>query len=65
MRVQRIVPKPPGGFFMIYFLSIEWNSIRLGSPAHEIVIKTTQNSAREWLGGRGSRGWWGGGGVSI
>ena len=28
------------------FLSIKWNLIRLGDPAHEVVAKTTHNSTR-------------------
>ena len=37
-------------------LSIEWNSIRLGGPAHGSVQNCTQNSARGFGGGLGSRG---------
>ena len=38
-------------------LSIEWNSIRLGGPAHGIANKTVCKT----LPGRGGRGWglWG------
>ena len=40
-------------------LSFEWNSIRLGGPAHEIVTKTVHKTLpvgggdMEWLGGSG------------
>ena len=45
-------------------LSFEWNSIRLGGPAHEIVTKTVhktlpgggRSQGVGWIGG------WGGGG---
>ena len=35
------------------FLSIEWNLIRLGGPAHGLALdqNCTQNSARRWRGG--------------
>ena len=29
-------------------LSIEWNSIRLGDPAHEIVAKTVAKLCQGW-----------------
>ena len=38
-------------------LSINGNSIRLGGPAHGIVTKTTQNSAKGWWGSRRWVGW--------
>ena len=37
-------------------LSIEWNSIRLGGPAHGIVIKTVHKTLPG--GGGGSGGGW-------
>ena len=36
------------------FLSFEWNSIRLGGPAHGIVTKTVHKTLP---GGGGGRGW--------
>ena len=49
-------PKSGLKFTQLYadFLSIEWNSIRLGGPACEKMTKTTQNSARGWGFGVGS-----------
>ena len=44
------------------FLSIEWNSIRLGGPAHGIVIKTVHKTL-PWGGGGPGGGWVGGVGV--
>ena len=50
-------------------LSFEWNSIRLGGPAHGIVTKTIhktlpgggrgQGARGGWVAWWGSRGWWG------
>ena len=47
-------------------LSFEWNSIRLGGPAHEIGTKTVHKTLPGGGGGIGggglgwgSRGWWG------
>ena len=52
----------------IYFtilLSIEWNSIRLSGPAHEIVTKTVHKTLPGGGGSQGGRGggqgWWGSG----
>ena len=42
-------------------MSFEWNSIRLGGPAHGIVTKTVHNSARGGGGQGGSRVGHGGG----
>ena len=44
----------------ITFLSIEWNSIRLGGPARGIVTKTVHKTLSGVISGLGS-GWWGGG----
>ena len=48
------------------FLSFEWNSIRLGGPAHGIVTKTVHKTLPGGSGGLDmvrimveSRGWWG------
>ena len=52
----------------LVFLSIEWNSIRLGGPANGIVTKNcTQNSARWWgvVGMGGVGGGVGGPGVEV
>ena len=52
-------------FKKIPFLSIEWNSIRLGGPAHGIVTKSVHKTLPGDGGGPGgggqwgSRGWWG------
>ena len=47
-------------------MSIEWNWIRLGGPAHGIVTKTVQKTlpgGGEWgRGSRGAKGSRGGGG---
>ena len=37
-------------------LSIEWNSIRLGDPAHGIVTKTVHKTLPGGCGGPGGRG---------
>ena len=44
------------------FLSIEWNSIRLGGPAHEKVTKTVTKSLS---GVVGVKGWWDGGSQGV
>ena len=61
---------------MIY-LSFEWDSIRLGGPAHGIVTKTVHKTlpgggrsegGMGWVGGWGLQGWWGsrgGGGQGV
>ena len=68
------IPKcrPSAGslWYMIHFhiwLSFEWNSIRLGGPAHGIVTKTVHKTLPGGGGGRGwgSRGWWGSGVVGV
>ena len=49
---------------MVTFLSIEWNLIRLGGPAHGILVtKTVHKLYQGLVGGRESREWWSGGGV--
>ena len=40
----------------VYLLSFEWNSIRLGGHAHEIVTKTVHKTLPG--GGRGGGGGW-------
>ena len=37
-------------------MSIEWNSIKLSSPAHEIVTKTVHETLPGSGGGEGGRG---------
>ena len=44
--------------FFLLSLSIEWNSIKLGDPAHGTVTKAVHKSHRS----RGGKGGWGGGG---
>ena len=41
----------------VHLLSFEWNLIRQGGPAHEIVTKTVHKTLR---GGGGGMGWVGG-----
>ena len=59
---------------MSYLLSIVWNSIGIGGPAHGIVTKTVHKSlpggdgvggSRGGSGGRESRGCWVGGVVGL
>ena len=40
----------------VFFLSFEWNSIRQGGPAHEIVTKTVHKTLQGGDGGRGGGG---------
>ena len=60
----------------VQLLSFEWNSIRLGGPAHGIVTKTVHKTlpggGRGWvgegdggLGVVGVKGWWGLGMVGV
>ena len=54
--------------WFFFFLSIEWNSIRLSGPAQGIVTKTVhKNSARGWwgLGGGGGQCVGDGGGKGV
>ena len=50
-----------------FYLSFEWNSIRLGGPAHGIVTKTVHITLPGGCGGRGwwGSGWWGSGVVGV
>ena len=43
-------------YYLEALLSIEWNSIRLGGPAHGIVIKTVHKTLPGVVGGPGG-GW--------
>ena len=46
-------------------MSFEWNSIRLGGPAHGIVNKTVHKTLPGRGGGKGVGGLLGGGGLGV